>query len=402
VLTLLATEDWASTRFTFAGEEAKSVTIGRAPHNAVTLPDRSVSSEHALLYWAEGGWWVVDRGSSNGSYLRLSVPRQRSRLFALAPGHRLCAGSCTVQVARFPAGVHSAIGRRPTMEDAHCIVDSLPLCLKPASQQFTGAGLLPGVEGLHQDEGWRASLYGVYDGHSGARAANFLRTRLHQAIASQLRRVAAGPAGQVVSVTPRQARLALEQAFEQVDEELLGRGADGENGSCAAVCLVCPEFLVTAHAGDCRVVLWRGGTAVPLTADHRASAPAERARVEAAGGFVAYNRVLGQLAVSRSFGDRAFKSIDVSGGGASEPNIAQLVTAAPDVTVARWKRGDFLVIACDGVWDVMTDQEASDFVVNAYATSGNNMQLAVEQLVHCVEHERRSTDNITAIAVHLT
>jgi len=232
-------------------------------------------------------------------------------------------------------------------QDAHAIVDSLPL--SPAVDATS--------PGAHADEGWRASLYGVYDGHSGARAAAFLRTRLHAAVATHLRAeaVRAGAAHRGVGLAA--ARRALDAAFTQTDEELLNRGADGDAGSCAAVALVCPEHVITAHAGDCRVVLWRAGVATPLTADHRAGAPAEKARVEAAGGFVAYGRVLGQLAVSRSFGDRAFKSIDVSGGAGAEPRISQLVTAAPDVACVRWKVGDFLVLACDGVWDVMTDQE---------------------------------------------
>lgn len=283
-------------------------------------------------------------------------------------------------------------------QDAHCIVDNLPLTASdaapgPAGAGAGGAGARSSVGGgggggavAHSDEGWRASLYGVYDGHSGAKAAAFLRTRLSAAVSQQLRlaaglgSMAAGnsmEAGESAASSScsaaaphslaalrrlrplrvHHARAALERAFLQTDAELLARQADGDAGSCAAVALVTATHVVTAHAGDCRVVLWRDGVAVPLTSDHRASAPHEKQRIEGEGGFVAYGRVLGQLAVSRSFGDRAFKHLDVSGGGGAEPRIAQLVTAFPDVTAVRWQPGDYLVLACDGVWDVMSDQE---------------------------------------------
>lgn len=64
-----------------------------------------------------------------------------------------------------------------------------------------------------------------------------------------------------------------------------------------------PVFLHVANVGDCRGVLCRGGTAVPVTEDHTPSIPREAARVEGAGGFVSRGRVNGILGVSRSFGD---------------------------------------------------------------------------------------------------
>lgn len=161
------------------------VTVGRAAHNSVVLPDRSVSSEHALLVFdsanpnpnpnpnhpnpnaanaaasaasaanaaARGsaawprralGWWARDRGSSNGTYLRLSVPKSASRPFALTPGHRLCAGSCTISVSRFACGVASACGRRPTME----VRARARACARPRARVRAAArALLPHAPG---------------------------------------------------------------------------------------------------------------------------------------------------------------------------------------------------------------------------------------------------------------
>jgi serine/threonine protein phosphatase PrpC len=233
------------------------------------------------------------------------------------------------------------------------------------------------VAAAHADEGWRASLYGVYDGHAGSAAAHWLRARLSGAIAAQLRAAAglggaggadgaggAGGGGARKRAARRRrplslahARGALERAFASVDAELLAHEGACESGSCAAVALVCGAHVLTAHVGDCRVVLWRDGVAVPLTSDHRAAAPFEKARIEARGGFVAFDRVVGQLAVARAFGDRSFKRLDVSGGGGAAPRIEELVSAVPDVACVRWLPGDFLLLACDGVWDVLSDQE---------------------------------------------
>lgn len=119
-LHLLAANDWKSHEWVFPGAaDEPPVTIGRADHSRAQLPDRSVSSDHALIArWTEPaeGWFLQDRGSSNGSYLRLSVPRKRSRAIGLTAGHRFCAGSCAVEVLRFPAAAAATCGRRPSME----------------------------------------------------------------------------------------------------------------------------------------------------------------------------------------------------------------------------------------------------------------------------------------------
>jgi serine/threonine protein phosphatase PrpC len=95
----------------------------------------------------------------------------------------------------------------------------------------------------------------------------------------------------------------------------------------------------------------RGGKAIRLTVDHKASLPEEAKRITDAGGFVGRNRVNGVLAVSRALGDHMLKENDV-------------VTAVPYCQETELTDEDsFLVLACDGVWDVITDQEAVDFVL---------------------------------------
>ena len=104
-------------------------------------------------------------------------------------------------------------------------------------------------------------------------------------------------------------------------------------------------------------MLSRGGRAVFGTHDHKPVNPGEKERIQNAGGSVMIQRVNGSLAVSRALGDFEYKN--VAGRGPCE----QLVSPEPEVTVQeRAEEDEFVALACDGVWDVMTNEELCDFV----------------------------------------
>ena len=95
---------------------------------------------------------------------------------------------------------------------------------------------------------------------------------------------------------------------------------------------------------------------VEMSVDHKPELPAEKSRIERAGGFVEDNRVKGVLNLSRSLGDLEYKT----GSGLPQD---QMITAVPEIkreTIG--KDGAFLIIACDGIWDCLTSQEAVDYV----------------------------------------
>ena len=128
--------------------------VGRAASNDLVLRDPAVSACHAQLVRGGGGgeaWRVSDLGSSNGTCVRLSPERTPSRAFRLAPGHSLLLGlgpKCAeVLLGRFRVGVGERRGKRPSMEDAHVALESLP----PP----------PGWAG----EWPLLSFYAVHDGH---------------------------------------------------------------------------------------------------------------------------------------------------------------------------------------------------------------------------------------------
>ncbi|GAA5989994.1 hypothetical protein JCM11641_000578, partial [Rhodosporidiobolus odoratus] len=139
--------------------------------------------------------------------------------------------------------------------------------------------------------------------------------------------------------------------------------------------------LYTANAGDARAVLARGGQAIRLSYDHKGSDPKEIKRIEAAGGYVQGQRVNGYLAVTRSLGDTQMK---------------QFVCGSPYTTETTIRPEDeSLIIACDGLWDVCSDQQAVDLI----AGETDAQQASQKLLDYALSH--RTTDNLSVMVITL-
>ena len=169
-----------------------------------------------------------------------------------------------------------------------------------------------------------------------------------------------GGGSQDISSKMRQAILARARAngetIELEDED--DRPWEGpQAGSTCVVAVVRGDKLVVANAGDSRAVLSRRGVAVEMSRDHKPMDDDERARILKAGGFVQEGRVNGSLALSRAIGDLEYKQ----GKGLAPQD--QIVTAYPELMEQTLRDGDeFLVIACDGIWDVLSSQQCVDYV----------------------------------------
>ncbi|KAI1620151.1 protein phosphatase [Exophiala viscosa] len=140
------------------------------------------------------------------------------------------------------------------------------------------------------------------------------------------------------------------------------------------------RVLYTANVGDARIVLCRNGKALRLSYDHKGMDENEGKRISKAGGLILNNRVNGVLAVTRALGDSYLKD---------------LVTGHPYTTetVIQPDQDEFLILACDGLWDVCSDQEAVDLIRHV-----QDPQQASKMLV---EHAlaRFSTDNLSVMVV---
>jgi protein phosphatase 2C family protein 2/3 len=126
----------------------------------------------------------------------------------------------------------------------------------------------------------------------------------------------------------------------------------------------------------------------------------ETARITAAGGFVEFARVNGNLALSRAIGDFEFKqnfSLDAQ---------HQIVTADPDIITHKIDgEEEFLVLACDGIWDCLSSQQVIDFTRRAVANGDKLGKICEDMMVKCLATESETggigCDNMTVVVIAL-
>ncbi|KAF1345724.1 phosphatase 2C-like domain-containing protein [Delphinella strobiligena] len=140
------------------------------------------------------------------------------------------------------------------------------------------------------------------------------------------------------------------------------------------------RVLYTANVGDARIVLCRNGKALRLSYDHKGSDENEGKRIAGAGGLILNNRVNGVLAVTRALGDAYMKDL-VTGHPYTTETVIQ-----PDID-------EFLILACDGLWDVCSDQEAVDLIRGIHDPQSASRALVDHALA------RFSTDNLSCMVV---
>lgn len=136
-----------------------------------------------------------------------------------------------------------------------------------------------------------------------------------------------------------------------------------DSGTTAVVALLHKYDLFVANAGDSRCVICRNGTAFDMSDDHKPEDPLELSRIKAAGGYVAAGRVNGGLNLSRAIGDHCYKlneNFDLE---------SQIISAMPDIKKVTLNKGDqFMILACDGIWNTLSSQDAVDFVLAKLAS----------------------------------
>ncbi|GFR94981.1 protein phosphatase 1G, partial [Elysia marginata] len=177
-----------------------------------------------------------------------------------------------------------------------------------------------------------------------------------------------------------------------------------DSGCTACVLLKQDKKLIVANSGDSRCVLARDGKAIDLSFDHKPEDEPERTRIEKAGGKVtADGRVNGGLNLSRAIGDHVYKrNTEVS---ARE----QMITALPDVQMEELcEKDQFIVIACDGIWNYMSSQEVVDYVLMKLKDPEKRKQPAIiceEMFDHCLAPntygDGTGCDNMTCIIIVL-
>ncbi|KAK6134631.1 hypothetical protein DH2020_031641 [Rehmannia glutinosa] len=214
-------------------------------------------------------------------------------------------------------------------------------------------------------------LFAIFDGHLSRDIPDYLRSHLFNNILNE---------PDFWTATEK----AIRRAYRITDSTILEKAKDlGKGGSTAvtAILINCQK-LVVANVGDSRAVICKNGVAKQLSVDHEPEK--ERKTIEDKGGFVLkfpgdVPRVDGQLAVARAFGDKSLKE-----HLSSEPDVA--VDVIDDET-------EFMILASDGIWKVMSNQEAVNCIRDIKDARKAAKHLNEEALA------RNSTDDISCIVV---
>ncbi|KAJ6293031.1 PROTEIN PHOSPHATASE 2C [Salix viminalis] len=214
-------------------------------------------------------------------------------------------------------------------------------------------------------------LFAIFDGHLSHIIPDYLRSHLFDTILKEPN----------FWTEPENA---MRRAYRITDTKILEKGGDlGKGGSTAvtAILINCQK-LVVANVGDSRVVICKNGVAIQLSVDHEPST--EREDIENRGGFVLtfpgdVPRVDGQLAVARAFGDK---------------NLKEHLSSEPDVAMEMIDdETDCIILASDGLWKVMSNQEAVDTIKNIKDARSAAKRLTEEAL------NRNSSDDISCVVV---
>jgi serine/threonine protein phosphatase PrpC len=263
--------------------------------------------------------------------------------------------------------VHSVSkkGRRPQNEDRHTTIINL-------NGKTINKNLAP------------VNLFAVYDGHGGKHISRFLEKHLPGYFVDK-------------RVSYPLKKKYVNSVYNSI-QDILRTTYRSMALSCGSTCLIAVQFKLAdndyiniLNTGDSRCVLSSDGIAMPLTKDHKPNWPDEMHRIKQAGGEIVFDGFdfrIKDLSVSRAFGD-----ID------AEPYVIN----KPEIFLRKLSKKDkFMILACDGVWDILSNQDVVNIVLeNCYDSDGNriNKKNNIAKKISEIAFEKGSTDNLTTLVV---
>jgi serine/threonine protein phosphatase PrpC len=262
--------------------------------------------------------------------------------------------------------VHSTslIGKRPTNEDGHTIILNLD-------------GHDPNIAQIN--------LFCIFDGHGGNRVSKLLKDNFYKFFQNK-------------KLTYPVDDQYIKKVFDYIQDRIIKINSEKVFKECGSTCICIIEYkkndskyLQIINLGDCRAVLCRNGIAVPLTKDHKPTWLEEKMRIKeidpSQPKFDGYDWRVLDLSVSRAFGD---------------VYANPLVSYTPDIFHEHLRKSDrFIIIACDGLWDVLSNQDAVEYVLEHTDIKGGGklkdkrINIAKKIADHAIQ--KGSSDNLTAI-----
>ncbi len=213
---------------------------------------------------------------------------------------------------------------------------------------------------------YKASLFGIFDGHGGSDVVKFVKDRLPQLIKNYL-----------LDLCP--VETAFKNAFEKVDQEL--KFFDSEYvGTTATLVLIKDNKIYCANVGDSKAYILYDNNYKQISSDHKTTVEDEKIRVESMGGIIKKNRIMGQLILTRTLGDLYVKQYGVIN--------------TPDISVNEIGNTiKYVILASDGVWDVV-DLET----LVGMGKAGKNVGEFCEDIVKLAVN-KNTKDNVSCIVI---
>jgi len=238
------------------------------------------------------------------------------------------------------SGSHSdSIGKRPSMEDA-CVA-------------------------FGEVFGPNTQYYGLFDGHGGSSVSVSASSTLHLKFQEKYNGV-------------DNIDQMIQDCINEWNNEAVSRWL--ATGSTAAIVLIIGDLIVTANIGDTRIIIIDGDSHFRCTKDHNVQDPEEVQAIISRGGVMFNERVNGLLSLTRSLGDGSLKGI---------------ISHEAYITYIQRNDNMKLIIACDGIWEVMSDEDAVDIFLKAESPSAAAKQIKDEAL------KRGTTDNVSVMCINM-
>lgn len=268
------------------------------------------------------------------------------------------------------------------------------------------------------------NIYGVFDGHGGSSTSKYMSEHLPIILRRWLKR-----AINHLDDNQKFQLLKSENVLELIDfpkllkntylqlDSMYYRCQNNSSGSTGVVALLFQGYIIVANVGDSRCVLCANGASKDMSLDHKPKHLGELMRVHNDGGYVAANRVNSILALSRAFGDYAFKMLNSRNRGRfamirSNRNVTLTppeeyqVTAEPDIFIHKMLVADeFLILACDGVWDCYRSKDLVKVIRHQLSLGKRLSDINALVLDNCIGMANTITgigfDNMTLIIIAL-
>lgn len=242
-------------------------------------------------------------------------------------------------------------GSRPEMEDAHSLRLNIQNDLKTLKEKAHPYRSL--------------NFFGVFDGHAGHESSKYCADNILKVVDDHLEKASDL---ELTDELITRSYLALDDRLKNYMEKVQGISPFNGSGTTGITCFVnineSDIEAICANVGDSRCIMYHNGKTYEMSFDQKPMNEIERKRIEAADCTVTMNRVNGNLAVARAFGDFRYKGND------KKKAEEQAVCCVPEIirqkmdgfTKGKKEDPSFLILACDGLWDKFSNEEASEYV----------------------------------------